>query len=210
MSEISNQANAIVLAASTRMVALCQKASENLVNGIESRKQFTQSHKILTLLKAYQHAADMNAYESDALLYCLKQLSDASSFPTTNPIVGQIITSVIQILGGGLSFYNQGTLLGSDITQIDFREGVLATKVGARLTVTPAIGAVILVGDWDASVNSFPITGGTAIDGSIKKGNEFNIPIGGILADVDVGAGATIRAKKDNPGQTWADWRRYD
>ncbi len=73
MSEISVNANAIILASSQRMAKLCSLAGQNLLNGIESKKQFKQADKILTLLKAYTHSADMTEYESDALLYCLKR-----------------------------------------------------------------------------------------------------------------------------------------
>lgn len=208
MSEVSIQANAIVLAASTRMVALCTKASQNLVNGIESKKQFKQAHKILTLLKAYTHSADMNAYEADALLYCLKNLSDANSFPTTNPIVGQSLTVQILIAGGNIIFYNQGIFLGI-ASQVDF-EIITAALNGNRLTVTMPDGVIINIGDWDASADTFPNSGGTGPSGAIKKGNEVNIIVAGAPGGYPIEIGAIMRAKIDNPGQVLTNWRIFD
>ena len=208
MSEVSRQANAIVLAASLRLVALGSQASQNLVNGIESKKQFKQAHKILLLLKAYTHAADMDADESDALLYCLKNLSDAYAFPTTNPIVGQALTVQIIVAGNNIIFFNQGTLLGS-ASEVDF-QAILATLSGSRLTVTLPDGIIIKCADWDASVNTFPTGSGTGPAGAIKNGNEYYVTIAGLVGGYPVNPGAILRAKIDDPGQTLANWRIFD
>lgn len=65
-----------------------------------------------------------------------------------------------------------------------------------------------LMADYDASTNLFPDAPlGSGTGGAIRKGDTFDISVGGVLGGVDVGAGATIRAKVANPGQTLANWR---
>ena len=90
---------------------------------------------------------------------------------------------------------------------------------GMEITVTVGAGAtdtyaVRYMGEYDASSNLFPTTGGSGAGGAIKKGNEFNISVAGTLKDsaeasILVPAGSTIRALVDSPGQTGANWRIY-
>lgn len=65
------------------------------------------------------------------------------------------------------------------------------------------------MGDYDASTNLFPETGGSGTDGAVRKGDCFDISVGGNLGGEDVGVGATIRAKVNDPGQTLSNWRIY-
>lgn len=77
----------------------------------------------------------------------------------------------------------------------------------SRLTKAP--GTVRLMGNYDASVDQFPNSGGSGLGGAIEKGNEWDISVAGTLGGEEVPAGATIRAKVDNPGDVLADWRIY-
>lgn len=70
-------------------------------------------------------------------------------------------------------------------------------------------GTVVLCGNYDASTNTFPTSGGTGTAGAIKKGNEFDISVAGTLGGEAVPIGATIRAKIDTPGNTLANWRIF-
>ncbi len=65
-------------------------------------------------------------------------------------------------------------------------------------------------GVWDASGNVFPSTGGSGRDGSIKKGNIWNISVAGVLGGVTVNIGYSIRALVDNPGTSLANWLILD
>jgi hypothetical protein len=66
-------------------------------------------------------------------------------------------------------------------------------------------------GNYDFSVNTFPITGGTGAGGAIKKNNTFDITVSGTPAGATepIPVGATIRALTDTPGQTLSNWRIY-
>lgn len=64
-------------------------------------------------------------------------------------------------------------------------------------------------GDWDASgANLFPTNGnGSGAGGAIVKGDQFDISVadaGGVLP-----AGATVRAKINDPAQVVGNWRIY-
>ena len=215
MTEIRTQENAIVLAAAENLVSLGSVSAQLLIEGKENEEQISKGLTLLTVFTAYAKKADLEDEEIDALLYCLKSQSEADYFPTTSPIVGQALNSIIKVVSDNLAWYNEGVYLGDGITEVDLRgSGLVVSRSGSRLTaqvvdITLLIGNVVLVGDWDASVDLFPTTGGTGLAGAIQKGNEFDITVGGILGGVDVGSGATIRAKVDSPGQTLANWRIY-
>jgi len=203
-SQISTQANAIILAATNRMIQLGAQASNNIVNGIESKKQLKTAKQILYLLTAYVHQADMTMALSDSLLYALRQLSGQYSFPGVSPIVGQALNVQIVLAGNNIIFYNQGALLGV-ASQVDF-EGIIAALSAGRLTVSLPAGTVDYLGDYDASSNNFPSTGSGSA-GIVKAGNMWNISVGGSPGGEGLSAGATIMAKIDNPGQTLANWK---
>ncbi len=107
MSEVINATNAIILAASERMVELGAEAAQRMLVGKDSVEQYTDGHKILSLLRAHVYEADMTDAEKEALLYCLRQLSGASEFPTVEPLVGKGITNVV---------YNSVVISGEDLT----------------------------------------------------------------------------------------------
>jgi hypothetical protein len=61
-------------------------------------------------------------------------------------------------------------------------------------------------GNWDASGNVFPTTGGSGSSGAIKKGNLWFISVAGTLGGTAVRVGDQIRALVDAPGQTASNW----
>lgn len=61
-------------------------------------------------------------------------------------------------------------------------------------------------GNYDASVNTFPASGGSGSAGAIVKGDTWYISVAGTLGGVAVGIGDTIRALVDSPGQTASNW----
>ena len=94
MSQILDEENAIVVAASERMVELGKLIAQSAVEGIEKPAYYEQAFKLFKLLKAYRKKASFDASELSAVLYCLKKLSDADTFPSTSPLVGQELTFV--------------------------------------------------------------------------------------------------------------------
>jgi len=67
-------------------------------------------------------------------------------------------------------------------------------------------GGVDLRGVYDASVNTFPATGGSGVSGAILKGDTWKISVGGTLGSVVVEAGDVITALIDTPAQTAGNW----
>ena len=61
-------------------------------------------------------------------------------------------------------------------------------------------------GDYDASGNTFPASGGSGTAGAIKKGDMWRISVAGTLGGVHVSVDAWIRALTDAPGQTASNW----
>lgn len=61
-------------------------------------------------------------------------------------------------------------------------------------------------GNYNASVNVFPTTGGRGVGGLPLKGDLWYISVNGTLGGVGVTIGYSIRALIDTPGQTLANW----
>lgn len=83
-------------------------------------------------------------------------------------------------------------------------------KIFQQINTTPSGVWRDMTGDgnkYDASVNTFPTTGGSGDEGAIEWGNTFEIGVAGTLGGEAVPEGATIRALRDSPGQTAAYWK---
>lgn len=91
MSEILTQENAIILAASQKMVALGSTASQKRIQGREANQEETEGDLILRLLTAYRKKTSLSNPQLESILYDLRKLSGANVFPSVNPIVGQEI-----------------------------------------------------------------------------------------------------------------------
>lgn len=61
-------------------------------------------------------------------------------------------------------------------------------------------------GNYDASGNTFPSTGGSGTAGAILKGDIWTISVAGTLGGTSVKQGDTVRALQDTPGQTSGNW----
>lgn len=61
-------------------------------------------------------------------------------------------------------------------------------------------------GNWDASGNIFPNTGGSGTSGAIMKGNLWYINVAGTLGGQAVNVGDWVRALVDSPAQISANW----
>lgn len=61
-------------------------------------------------------------------------------------------------------------------------------------------------GGYDASVNTFPTTGGSGTAGAIMKGDMFIISVAGTLGGTAVQVGDSLISSIDAPGQTAGNW----
>ena len=91
--------------------------------------------------------------------------------------------------------------------------GVASALDAAILSTAKSYADALVVGLWDdrggfnASINSYPIAGGSGLSGLILKGDIWTISViatSGVL--LNYGIGSTIRSLIDNPGQTPANW----
>jgi hypothetical protein len=71
---------------------------------------------------------------------------------------------------------------------------------------TLIIGLLNDRGNYDASSNTFPTTGGSGPSGAVNKGDLWTISAAGILGGQDAEPGDLIRALVNNPAQTGTNW----
>lgn len=71
---------------------------------------------------------------------------------------------------------------------------------------TLVVGLLDDRGNYDASVNTFPASGGSGTSGAVLKGDTWRISVAGTLGGVHVDVDDWIRALADAPGQTAASW----
>jgi hypothetical protein len=80
------------------------------------------------------------------------------------------------------------------------------TKAVKTYLDTRLVSVVNDRGSWDASGNTWPTTGGSKEDGSIKKGDLWYVGVAGQLGGVAVNVGDSFRAMVDSPGTTATNW----
>jgi hypothetical protein len=112
-----------------------------------------------------------------------------------------------------------GKFLQSDASGVATWSSVLSNSVTMSADPTTALGICtkqyaesLVVGLWDdrgnydASGNAFPSSGGSGTAGAILKGDVWTISVAGTLGGVEVAAGDTVRALVDTPGTTASNW----
>lgn len=101
-----------------------------------------------------------------------------------------------------------GTLAGNSDTKIASQKAV-KTFVAASVAAA-TVGLWDDRGDYDASGNVFPSSGGSGSAGTILKGDIWNISVAGTLGGKAVNIGDTIRALVDTPGSTSSNWGQME
>lgn len=61
-------------------------------------------------------------------------------------------------------------------------------------------------GNYNASGNVYPSSGGSGVAGAVRKGDVWYISVAGVLNGAAVYVGDTVRALVDSPGQTAGNW----
>jgi hypothetical protein len=113
---------------------------------------------------------------------------------------------------------------GNSITNIetaDLASGVLNTSTALASASDTQLPSALAVksyvdnavtglyddrGNYDASVNTFPASGGSGAAGAVVKGDIWRVTVAGTLGAAAVQVGDTVRALSDAPGQTAANW----
>jgi hypothetical protein len=87
-------------------------------------------------------------------------------------------------------------------------------ELGAYAKKTYVDGLVVGLlddrGSYNASVNTFPTTGGSGEMYVVKKGDLWYVSVAGVLGGKAVKVGASFRALIDSPGQVFANWAIFD
>lgn len=105
--------------------------------------------------------------------------------------------------------------LGNVDNTSDANKPVSTAQAAADTTALNAAKAYadsLVVGLWDdrgnynASVNTFPASGGSGSAGAVLKGDIWTITVAGTLGGTAVSVGQTVRATVDTPGQTAGNW----
>jgi hypothetical protein len=118
------------------------------------------------------------------------------SSPTANDIV--YTDGAGKVIDSGISVTTSAT--SNDNTHV-------MTSATTQTAITNAITAdVSLRGQYDASTNLFPTTGGSGPAGGVAKGDYWFIQVGGSPGGVSVVPGNTITALVLIPGQTSSNW----
>jgi hypothetical protein len=155
MSEISQQENAIILAAAERMVALGSEAAQRIINGKSAVDQDTQGEEILRLLTVYRNKASLDEKQLESILYELRERSDETDFPATPSILGGTLSYIITqpVIAGSLRIQNSG----SDLPfrdYLSFNSPLLATDDGTRINVTLPTERLNLTDLLDVTISS--------------------------------------------------------
>jgi hypothetical protein len=134
----------------------------------------------------------------------------------------------IQEAAGGVGSTKQTTtqdlanLAGSGVTSVSGTTNRITSTGGATpvIDIDPAYDSAITAqinaaivglfddrGNFDASVNAYPSSGGSGTAGAILKGDIWRISVAGTLpTGLSVQVGDFVRALVDTPGNTQANW----
>jgi len=132
-----------------------------------------------------------------------------------------VATNNIDFTGNAVTASFADGTITVNITKPTTAADISAEPAGAVTTHTGAVdphgdrayAESLVVGLWDdrgnynASVNAYPSSGGSGTAGAILKGDIWTISVGGTLPTAQVvGVGDTVRALIDTPGNTQANW----
>jgi hypothetical protein len=119
------------------------------------------------------------------------------------------IGSTVVAIGGSQTTLSDVTLNNAAVTGTFTlaADPTLALQAATKQYVDNSVlGLLDDRGSYDASVNTFPSSGGSGTAGAIMKGDLWYISVAGTLGGKSVAIGSTVRALVDNPGQTATNW----
>ena len=136
--------------------------------------------------------------------------ADASTLTATDSLIQAFQKLQVQVNAKQASL----GFVAFDVANVDI-DGTLTansdTKVASQKATKTYIDAAVTGllddrGNYDASVNTFPATGGSGAAGAVKKGDIWYVSVIGTLDGVTVAVGSSVRALADTPGQIAANW----
>ena len=158
------------------------------------------------------NTSDADKIISDDTQDALDLKADASALssyvPTTRTVNGHALSANVTVTKGDVG-------LGNADNTADIAKPVSTDQAAADAAVLTAaesyadalvVGLLDDRGNFDASGNAFPATGGSGAAGAILKGDLWTISVAGTLGGHPVTAGDVVRALVDTPGSTDANW----
>lgn len=131
-----------------------------------------------------------------------------SAAPVWTPATVTIGSTVVTI-GDSQTTFSGMTLNNATVTGTFTLAGdpTLALQAATKQYVDNVVlGLLDDRGSYNASVNTFPASGGSGTAGAIMKGDLWYISNAGTLGGQSVAVGSTVRALVDTPGQTASNW----
>jgi len=157
-----------------------------------NNKYFTQLRAIQSVLSTYA-------------------VTPAGVVVASDTVVGAIAKLQAQI-NTAINDYNaklaeRETLVNKATTFATVNHTLYPTVQAVKTYADALVAGVIKdCGNWDASSNAFPATGGSGTSGAIRKGNFWYVNVAGTLGGVAVNIGDSFRALVDSPEQVAANW----
>lgn len=219
MSEILSNENAIILAASEKMVELGTLGAQRLVSGKEDKLQVYEAWRIMILLRVYQNASELSDDDFEQLLYCLQMLSGETVFPTVSPIVGQeIINEIIVQSVASITVQNNSVDLAVR-EKLNFRRDTQATDDGSVINVdfrdplssVSTAGATITL-DFESRVRKgFYGSASFSSPKTLAFSNDTNARVlDAFFFDIDAGGSLAITGYMADGRRVAGVWTPYD
>ena len=112
---------------------------------------------------------------------------------------GATMDADTSLVGNGW-FIDEDNMASDDATKAPSQQSVKAYVDGL------VVGLLDDRGSYDASVNTFPASGGSGTAGAVLKGDLWYISVAGTLGGVAYAIGDSVRALVDAPAQTASNW----
>lgn len=220
MSEILSNENAIILAASEKMVELGTLGAQRLVAGKEDKLQVAEAWRIMSLLRVYQNASELSDDDFEQLLYCLQMLSGETVFPTVSPIVGQeIIYEIIQEVGGEILTIQNNSVDLAVREKLNFRRDTQATDDGTIINVdfrdplasVSTAGATITLDFENRIRKGFYGSASFSTPKTLAFSNDTNARVlDAFFFDIDAGGSLAITGYMADGRRVAGVWTPYD
>jgi hypothetical protein len=126
----------------------------------------------------------------------------------TNRTMAQLKTDLVLVKGDvGLGNVDNTSDVNKPVSTAQAAADLLAENNAKAYADGLVVGLWDDRGDYDASVNAYPSSGGSGAAGAIKKGDAWTVSVAGTLPGARVvEIGDVVRALVDTPGTTAANW----
>ena len=151
-------------------------------------------------LGSADNTSDLNKPISTAGQTALNLKANSASPAFTGTVTGVTKTMV------GLGNADDTSDVNKPVSTAQAAADTAALNAARSYADSLVVGLLDDRGNYNASSNTFPSTGGSGAAGAIVKGDLWSISVGGTLGGVAVTTGDVLRALVDAPGATSTNW----